>query len=105
MNLGQVLFRWLVKDQLQQVTCREDGCGKIFSSKGNLTVHKKSVHMKMLPHKCTDCEKAFFRLALLEQHRCMHLVTYLIFYFHCSVANSSDGLIFGKRWAKDGRFF
>ena len=84
MNLGQVLFRWMVKDQLQQVTCREDGCGKIFSSKGNLTVHKKSVHMKMLPHKCTDCEKAFFRLALLEQHRCMHLVTYLIFYFHCN---------------------
>merc|ERR1719370_1882639 len=61
--------RWLVKDQLQQVTCREDGCGKIFSSKGNLTVHKKSVHMKMLPYKCTDCEKAFFRPAGLEQHR------------------------------------
>ena len=24
---------------------------------------------------------------------------------HLSVANSSDGLIFGKRRAKDGRFF
>jgi len=61
--------RWLVKDQLEQVTCGEVGCGKIFSSKGNLTVHKKIVHMKILPFKCTDCGKGFFRPALLEQHR------------------------------------
>lgn len=61
--------RWLVKDQLEQVTCKEAGCGKIFSNRGNLTVHKKIVHMKMLPFKCTDCGKGFFRPALLEQHR------------------------------------
>jgi len=61
--------RWLVEDQLQHVTCGEVGCGKIFSSKGNLTVHKKSVHLKMLPYKCTDCGKGFFRQPGLEQHR------------------------------------
>ena len=72
-----MLHRWLVKDQLEQVTCGEAGCGKVFSNKGNLTVHKKAVHMKILPFKCTDCGKGFFRPALLEQHRyaCGSLLT------------------------------
>lgn len=43
-------------------------CGKILSSKGNLTKHA-AIHSKRKPHPCPDCDEGFNRKRDLDCHR------------------------------------
>lgn len=48
-----------------------DECGKRFKLKNALTVHRRS-HMRLRPHKCSDCCKTFINSKELRRHQLIH---------------------------------
>ena len=63
---------WLSPKEVGKMKC--DECGKSFTNKKNLGVHKQIVHQgKRLPCKVADCDKTFRRYNTREDHmRMMH---------------------------------
>jgi uncharacterized Zn-finger protein len=49
-----------------------DICGHVSKYAKDLKKHKKSVHEKILDHKCTECGKRFSNRGNLNQHLVLH---------------------------------
>lgn len=47
-------------------------CGKIYDSQRSLSAHYKCCHLKLKPHKCTECSKAFWKKSGLTKHMVTH---------------------------------
>jgi uncharacterized Zn-finger protein len=52
--------------------CHWEQCGKILSSKSNLTKHIRAVHLNERPHLCMECGKGFANRSLLDRHSQIH---------------------------------
>ncbi|CAM6002473.1 unnamed protein product, partial [Sphagnum balticum] len=52
--------------------CDVDGCEKRFTVKGNVLVHKRTVHEKVRKYRCEHCDHTFAGLTGLKQHRRLH---------------------------------
>ncbi|XP_045763070.1 uncharacterized protein LOC123865890 isoform X2 [Maniola jurtina] len=48
--------------------CDWENCGKSFETAQAAETHKKSVHYKKAPHKCTKCEKGFNKFEDIKSH-------------------------------------
>ena len=48
--------------------CSWNECAKSFTTKYNLDVHYKSVHLKQKPFKCSNCNKPFASKSALKYH-------------------------------------
>jgi uncharacterized Zn-finger protein len=59
---------------LKPFACVE--CGKGFSQKSHLNVHKKVVHMRAKPHVCFHCGKSFAIASNMKKHLILHEVRY-----------------------------
>ncbi|EDO19249.1 hypothetical protein Kpol_1050p109 [Vanderwaltozyma polyspora DSM 70294] len=52
--------------------CDYDGCDKAFSRPVLLTDHQQSVHLRIKPFKCDQCDSAFSKKSHLERHLFSH---------------------------------
>ena len=75
-------------------TC--DQCPGTFTLKESVGRHKKTVHQKILPHKCNICDKSFANMSKLKRHKISHDNTDKTNSFKCKqcekVYNISDNL-------------
>jgi hypothetical protein len=47
------------KISIKYFKCEVQGCGKIYKSKENLTLHIKNIHLNLKPYKCRFCNSLF----------------------------------------------
>ena len=53
-----------IQEILKNLNC--DSCGKYFPKKSMLKNHIDSVHLKLKPYKCEDCDKTFSLKRILK---------------------------------------
>ena len=64
-------------DKSTKYDCDIGGCNFFTYDKGRLRVHKRGVHEKIKPHKCTECTSSYqtkYRLAvhMLREHNIVY---------------------------------
>lgn len=62
-----------VHDPNHVFPCTAEGCDKVLSSKSSLSVHLKTVHMKIKPYACDECGKCFSHKHLVARHKRVHV--------------------------------
>ncbi|XP_037298873.1 zinc finger protein 2 homolog isoform X3 [Manduca sexta] len=65
-----------------------DACDKSYSNGGALSLHKRRYHLMLRPHKCAECEMAFFSKMELRSHMVTHTRTKE---FQCEICDKRFG--------------
>lgn len=61
-----------IKTVHQKITYKCDQCDKFFSQRFRLVSHQESFHLKLRPHSCVVCNKAFFLERSMKRHLRTH---------------------------------
>jgi uncharacterized C2H2 Zn-finger protein len=98
------------KIRTKSFNCEVNGCGKIYRSKENLSLHIKNIHLNLKPYRCRFCSSTFthrngiywFKLGKTYHERKLH-INYLpykcnfdgimFFYIDCNLAFASKSAL------------